>query len=189
MTGALRVVSMALRRIRPAVPRDVLAAALLSLACAACGGGGGSDGAPVAGNPAPAFSARTLDGGELALRDLRGEVVVLNVWATWCGPCVREMPALEAVHREFADEGVRVVGVSIDRGAAEAEVRRFVEDHDITFTILLDPDQQVSTLYRLLGVPATILIDRDGVIARRFPGELAADAADLREALRALLAS
>lgn len=126
---------------------------------------------PLPGNPAPAWEARTLDGNPIALADLRGEVVILNVWATWCTPCIREMPGLEALGRHFADEGLRIVGASVDRSSAEPEVRRFAEELDLTFTIALDPDQSVMTRFRTLGVPETFLIDRDGVIAHRWIGE------------------
>src|SRR5690554_3942099 len=82
---------------------------------------------------APAFSARTLDGGTASLDSLRGKVVLLNVWATWCAPCVKEMPALERLHRELAAEGLAVIGVNVDAGsldpdgAAARHVREFVE--------------------------------------------------------------
>ncbi len=140
-----------------------------------CGGAdGNTDGRPlppVPGNPAPAWEGTTLDGGSLSLADLRGEVVMLNVWATWCAPCLREMPALQAFHEAYVEQGVRVIAASVDRGSAEREVRRFLDEHGITFTILLDPDQRVMSRFRTLGVPETFLIDREGVIAHRWVGE------------------
>jgi len=129
-----------------------------------------------------------LDGGTLALDDLRGDVVLLNVWATWCGPCVREMPGLEALHREFAEEGLRVLGVSIDRGSAEREVRGFIERNDITFQILLDPDETVSQRFRTLGVPETFLVDRGGVIRYRWIGEFDPHGPDARDRVTQALA-
>jgi cytochrome c biogenesis protein CcmG, thiol:disulfide interchange protein DsbE len=123
------------------------------------------------GTPAPEYSGRTLDGETISLADLQGQVVVLNVWATWCGPCVREMPALERLHRAYEGRGVRVVGASIDRGGAASAIRRFLDTHDITFTILHDPDQIVTRQFRTLGVPETFLIGRDGKIAHRWFGE------------------
>jgi cytochrome c biogenesis protein CcmG, thiol:disulfide interchange protein DsbE len=163
---------------------------LLALATiSACGGDGNRMGvAPVPGNPAPEYSARTLDGESLSLADLSGQVVVLNVWATWCGPCVREMPGLQELHEDYADAGLVVVGASVDRGQAEASVRRFLEARDLTFTILLDPDQTVAQRFRTLGVPETFLIGRDGVIAYRWIGEFDPTAPQVRERVEDLLA-
>lgn len=146
----------------------------LSLLLTACGTGddSGPRGAPpVAGNPAPDWEGRSLEGEMVRLDDLRGQIVVLNVWATWCAPCVREMPALEALHREYGPRGVTVIGASVDRGSARGAVRSFVEDHDISFLILLDPDQSIMSRFRTLGVPETFLIGPDGVIAHRWIGE------------------
>jgi cytochrome c-type biogenesis protein len=163
--------------------------ALFLATVAACGEGGPlGEGAPRIGGPAPAYAARTLDGAELALADLRGEVVLLNLWATWCGPCVREMPGLEALHQAYAARGLRIVGASIDRGSAEGEVRRYVEDHNVTFTILLDPDDAIYSKFRAIGVPETFLIDQEGTIRHRWFGEFNPQAPEVQERLDALLA-
>ncbi|MCD4685951.1 MAG: TlpA family protein disulfide reductase [Anaerolineae bacterium] len=120
------------------------------------------DPAPRTGAPAPAFTAQTLDGSTLALADYRGQVVVLNLWATWCGPCRAEMPALERIHARYADEGVVILG--LNQGATEAEVRAFAEEHDLTFPLALDPAEQIGRVYELEAFPTTFFIDRDGVI-------------------------
>jgi cytochrome c biogenesis protein CcmG, thiol:disulfide interchange protein DsbE len=146
----------------------------LALAFLAACGGDAADARPAfptPGNPAPAWEGTTLDGGTLSLAELRGEVVMLNVWATWCAPCLREMPALEALQDRLGPEGLRVVGVSVDRSSAAGDVREFLEAQDISFTVLLDPDQSVMNRFRTLGVPETFLIGRDGVIAHRWIGE------------------
>lgn len=143
---------------------------------------------PTPGNPAPEYAARMLDGDTLTLNQLRGSVVLLNVWATWCGPCVREMPGLEALHRKYREQGLVVLGASIDRRSAERDVRRFLESNDIGFTILLDPDQNVTQRFRTLGVPETFLIGRDGVIAHRWIGEFEPIAPDVTQRVEALLA-
>jgi len=170
--------------------RSLPAMVLLALATiSGCGEDGNRMGAaPVPGNPAPEYSARTLDGESLSLADLSGQVVVLNVWATWCGPCVREMPGLQVLHEDYADAGLVVVGASVDRGQAESSVRRFLEARDLTFTILLDPDQTVAQRFRTLGVPETFLIGRDGVIAYRWIGEFDPTAPQVRERVENLLA-
>jgi cytochrome c-type biogenesis protein len=131
---------------------------------------------------------KTLAGEEFALADLRGRVVLLNVWATWCGPCVREMPKLQELHIEYEAEGLAVLGASVDRGAAEGEVRRFIEANGISFEILLDPDAQVETRFRTLGVPESFLIDREGILRARWIGEFDPGSEAVRSEIADLLA-
>jgi len=140
------------------------------------------------GSRAPSYAASALDGGSFALEDLRGKVVLLNVWATWCAPCIREMPALEEVHREFGQRGLEVVGVSIDAASERDGVQRFLDRHGITFRILHDPSQSVVSAFRTVGVPETFLIDRSGTIVERFAGEFDPSAADVSARIEALLA-
>lgn len=139
------------------------------------GCGGASDGGGIAppeiGSEAPVYSARNLAGESFDLHEARGQVVLLNVWATWCAPCVREMPKLQELHTAYEGDGLSVIGVSIDRGSAEGEVRRFVEEQGISFGILLDPDGGVESTFRTLGVPESFLIDRRGVLRHRWIGE------------------
>src|SRR5688572_1936197 len=126
----------------------------------------------------PPYSASTLTGGELSLDALRGKVVLLNVWATWCLPCVTEMPALERLYRQFRNDGLEVVAVSVDAGFGQTDdlgrpggdVRAFVKERDLTFTVLLDPQRRVERLFQLVGVPTTIVIARDGRIVRKAVG-------------------
>lgn len=149
-----------------------IAALVLLIAGAAGCSGEVRDGAATVGSPAPEYAAVTLTGDTLALADLRGEAVLLNVWATWCPPCREEMPGLQALHEEYADEGLRVVGVSIDARNATAEVERFLEQNDISFTILLDPEDRITRRFRLAGVPETFLLDREGRIRQRWIGKI-----------------
>jgi len=161
---------------------------LLAILIAACGDADGvRSAAPTPGNPAPEYTARTLDGGELSLADLRGQVVLLNVWATWCGPCVREMPGLQQLQDDYGDRGLTVVGASVDRGQAEREVRRFLDERELTFTIVLDPDQDVALRFRTMGVPETFLIGRDGTIEYRWIGEFDPTASHVRERVERIL--
>jgi cytochrome c biogenesis protein CcmG, thiol:disulfide interchange protein DsbE len=149
--------------------RTAAVALLLALAAAtACDVASGA----TVGNRAPAYSAATLDGGEVSLSALRGEVVLLNVWATWCYPCRREMPSFEALHRDLAPQGLRVVAVSIDKHGARGEIEEFLDEHGITFTILFDPDQRVARTFNTMGVPETFLIDRDGVLVKHWIGRI-----------------
>ncbi|HUG39444.1 MAG TPA: TlpA disulfide reductase family protein [Longimicrobiales bacterium] len=115
-----------------------------------------------AGIAAPDYAATTLAGDTVALADLRGAPVLLNVWATWCAPCREEMPDLQAIADEFAAEGLRVVGVSIDQADASAQVQRFVDDYGISFTVLHDPRGRVTRSFRTIGVPETFLLDGEG---------------------------
>jgi peroxiredoxin len=147
------------RTLRLAARAGAVVLALAGLAC----GDGGADGD--AGEPAPDFAATTLDGDSVALADLRGEVVLLNVWATWCAPCRREIPELQALHEAHAADGLRVVGVTVDSRGAQPEVRRFIEDFGMTYDIWWDPGQAVISIFEAPGVPLTVLIDRRGRVA------------------------
>jgi len=171
---------MAVRMIRPA---SAVASMLLLLAgCAVAP-------AVAVGGKAPDYRSATLAGEPLSLADLRGEVVMLNLWATWCYPCRREMPSFEALSREFADHGLRVVAVSIDRAGAEPEIREFLEEHGISFTVLHDPDQEIVRTFRTLGVPETFLIDRDGVLVRHWIGRIDGRSESVRAPIRDALGS
>lgn len=122
---------------------------------------------------APDYAANQLDGsGELSLDDLRGNVVLLNAWATWCTPCREEMPFLERLHRDYEGQGLQVVGVSIDRGDADPRVREFAANLGITFTILRDPKNRFVRTFRTTGVPETLLIGRNGTVLHRWKGPL-----------------
>jgi cytochrome c biogenesis protein CcmG, thiol:disulfide interchange protein DsbE len=133
-----------------------------------------------AGDPAPGYAAATLDGDSVSLASLRGEAVMLNVWATWCAPCREEMPLLEALHREYGADGLRIIGVSVDAAGMSRDIRRFVDEHDLTFTILHDPAERVSRTFRARAVPETYLIDRDGRMVRRWIGKFDPLAPDAR---------
>ncbi|HUF28091.1 MAG TPA: TlpA disulfide reductase family protein [Gemmatimonadaceae bacterium] len=124
------------------------------------------------GATAPEFRAWTLDEPpvERSLADYRGEVVLLNIWATWCVPCRVEMPSMEQLSREFGGRGFRVVAVSIDRPGLEHAIVDFVREYELTFDILYDPSQSIMTAYQATGVPYSFVIDRQGVIRRTVLG-------------------
>src|SRR5574341_312471 len=122
-----------------------------------------------AGFKAPEFLARRLaDPTQVArLSDYAGSVVLVNVWATWCDPCRKEMPSIERLYRELGPRGFKVVAVSIDDAGAEGEVREFVREYGLTFDIAHDPTGLIQQTYQLIGVPEAFLIDRDGVIRKK----------------------
>jgi cytochrome c biogenesis protein CcmG, thiol:disulfide interchange protein DsbE len=121
-------------------------------------------GPPQVGQPARDYGAMTLDGQEVTLASLRGEVVLLNLWATWCTPCRMETPYLQEIFEEHEAEGFRIVGISMDTGDAAEDVAMFVEEYGVTYTILHDPQMVGMELYQVLGLPATFLIDREGIL-------------------------
>jgi cytochrome c biogenesis protein CcmG, thiol:disulfide interchange protein DsbE len=136
------------------------------------------------GEKVPAFTGRDLDGRKVDLKALRGEVVLLNVWATWCFPCRREMPALEGLHREWSGNGLRVVAVSIDAASAERDIQEFVAEYGLTFDIVHDAAQDVTRAFRTIGVPETFLIDPDGTLRRHWIGRIDPHSESVRGPIR-----
>jgi len=141
------------------------------------------------GESVPAYHATALSGGSFRLSDLRGQVVLLNVWATWCPPCREEMPALERLHDELGERGVRVVGVSIDKGESADVPTEFLRENGITFTILRDASGQVARTFQTRGVPETFLIGRDGTLLQRWVGRIEPGSASVRGAVERALAT
>jgi cytochrome c biogenesis protein CcmG, thiol:disulfide interchange protein DsbE len=119
------------------------------------------------GNPAPDFVVQDSDR-KVALHDFKGQVVLVNFWASWCGPCVEETPSLETMSRRLKDKGVTVLGVSID--VDQGAYKNFLQQHNVTFTTVRDPDQKSSSLYGTTGWPETFIVDRQGVLRRKFVG-------------------
>lgn len=141
------------------------------------------------GQPAPAYAARVLSGPDIALDSLRGDVVLLNVWATWCKPCRQEIPALDSLHRAFAPQGLRVVGVSIDLEGEEQRIADFAKELGASYALWHDPDDNVSSTFLAIGVPATFLIDRAGVLRWRHHGPVTFADSALNAALATALAA
>ena len=131
-----------------------------------------------------AYRAVSLDGSEVSLRDLRGQVVLLNVWTLWCLPCRSEMPALERLHRAYQPAGLTLVGVNVDARGDIPTVRNFIRTTGLTYRIWLDPDDGVSAHFPTPSLPATWLIGRDGRILWSRHGMLHPDDPELDTALR-----
>ena len=108
--------------------------------------------------------------GPRTLEDFAGDVILLNIWATWCEPCREEMPAIERLHRAFGPRGLKVLAVSIDGKGDEGAIRSFVREYGLTFAILHDPEGDIQRVYRTTGVPETFVIARDGIIRKKVIG-------------------
>ena len=119
------------------------------------------------GDTAPDFTLQDSDH-KVTLSDYRGQVVVLNIWASWCPPCVEEMPAMIAMQQRLKAKGVTIVGVSIDEDGDA--YHRFLKEHGVNFVTVRDPDRKTANLYGTFGWPETYIIDRKGVIRRKFIG-------------------
>ena len=137
--------------------------------------------------PAPAFAFTDAEGRRLTLADYKGRGVVVNFWATWCGPCVEELPSLDRLARAVAGSGLAVLPLSSDRGGAPV-VQRFYQAHAIaSLPVLLDPDMAAVHALGLQGVPTTLLIDRDGQERGRFEGSADWGSADATAKVTALI--
>lgn len=139
------------------------------------------------GTPAPALAAARLDGAAFDLAAARGQLVLVDFWASWCEPCRRELPVLEALHREHAAAGLVVVGVSVDEQRADAEA--FLQQLPLTFPIVFDADRSLARAWAPPKMPSVYLIERDGSVARVFAGEAPGQLDELRaEVVRRLAA-
>ena len=121
------------------------------------------------GERAPDFELPAFSGKSVKLSDYRGEVVLLNIWASWCPPCREEMPSMETLYNRLKDRRFKMLAVSIDRNGEEA-VGPFIAKYGLTFPVLLDPDSKTYRLYGLTGVPETFIVDQNGVIIQKIIG-------------------
>ena len=136
-------------------------------------------------NPAPDFTLHAADGHNLRLQELRGQVVLVNFWATWCGPCREEMPKLDKIYQKYHGSGFTLLGVSVDDDASKAlDVAKRL---GVSFPVLLDTDKAVSKLYDLATMPSTVLIDRDGRVRYLNRGYREGVASVYDEQIRSLL--
>jgi peroxiredoxin len=118
---------------------------------------------------APDFTFPGLDGKKVSLADYKGKVVLLNIWATWCAPCVAEMPSMEKLYRELKDEGFVLLAVSVDETGTDA-VAPFMKKHKLGFPVLLDTVGDIKSLYQVTGIPESFIIDKNGIIIEKIIG-------------------
>lgn len=129
---------------------------------------GGAPSHVTVGAPAPDFRAATLDGSGRVkgIADYHGEVVLINLWATWCGPCVVEMPSIQRLYDRYREAGFKVVAVAVDDPGFEKRILEFVDEHQLTFEILHEGSGAIERDYQSAGIPSTYLVGRDGRIRK-----------------------
>jgi peroxiredoxin len=110
--------------------------------------------------PVPDFTLKSRQGDNLRLEEFRGQVVMLNFWASWCGPCRQEMPLMDTIYQQYKDLGFTVLAVNVDENREEAH--RFLDKVPVSYPILYDPESQVSEQYNVQAMPTTVMIDRNG---------------------------
>lgn len=139
------------------------------------------------GTRAPDFRAVDLATGDtVRIARYEGEVVLLNIWATWCAPCEQEMPSMQRLHEALADSGLHIVAVSVDQGNRDA-VARWIAERGLTFQVVHDPSGRIERTYQTTGVPESFVIDREGIIVKKVIGAEAWDAESNQRLFRTLL--
>ena len=147
-----------------------LAAAFLAAAgCAKQETAGKAEQAGQIGTAAPAYELPDLDGKTVKNTDFLGKVVILDFWATWCPPCRMEVPHFVRLQSEYRDQGLEIVGLSLDAGGAR-DVRPFADEYKVNYTMLIASDKTAESYGGVVGIPTTFVIDRKGTIVRKFVG-------------------
>jgi thiol-disulfide isomerase/thioredoxin len=159
----------------------------LASVVAGCSGGDSTDAPLKVGQPAPSYVATSVAGQLVSIAGLRGNVVLLNAWATWCVPCRAEIPEIRALHTRYVGQGLKVVGVSLDEANAAPAIADFVKQYDMRYQIWWDPAQRFSTDFRFDGLPMTVLVDKAGVLRWILKGKLDARDTTLDAAIRTAL--
>jgi len=157
---------------------SILAAALLALSM-------GAGAAPSTPTPAPDFTLPARDGGEVRLSDLKGQVVMINFWATWCGPCRQEMPLLEQLQKKYEPLGFTLLGVNVEPDSAAAAA--WLKGVSVTFPILYDTRNSVAESFGVQGMPSSVFVDREGRVRYVHRGYKAGDEAQYADLIRSLV--
>ena len=138
-----------------------------------------------ASGPAAAFRLKSRTGGEVSLNSLKGKVVLINFWATWCGPCRKEMPLLELIQKKYAPLGFTMLGVNVEEDTRLMDT--FLKDVPVTFPVLLDPANGVSKLYNVSAMPSTVIVDRKGNVRFIHQGYKPGDESKYQDLIRQLI--
>jgi peroxiredoxin len=139
----------------------------------------------VSANPAPDFTLPSSTGENVRLAEQRGQVVMLNFWASWCGPCRKEMPLLEEMSQRYSAAGFVLYGVNVEEDNADA--KKLIKELGVTFPILYDTESKASSLYNVDAMPTTVVIDKKGAIRFVNRGYKAGDEVKYREQIRELI--
>ena len=165
----------------PRLPRRsalrTAAVAAFAIACTALMG--------ASNGPAPAFSLPARSGGTVSLESLKGQVVMINFWASWCGPCRQEMPLLDQMHKKYESLGFKLLGVNVESDTKDAEL--WLTKTPVSFPILYDRENKVSQLYSVNAMPSTVFIDRKGNVRYLHRGYKAGDESEYLNQIRTLL--
>ena len=154
-----------------------LAAAILTLALPAW--------AAAADVQAPAFTLQSVDGKTVSLAQFKGDVVMINFWASWCGPCRQEMPLLDSIYKQYKDMGFVLLGVNVEPNPRNADA--WLKKTPVSYPVLLDPKSEVSQLYQVQAMPTTVIIDRQGIVRYVHNGYLPGDENHYMNSIRPLI--
>ncbi|MFI4877624.1 MAG: TlpA disulfide reductase family protein [Steroidobacterales bacterium] len=137
------------------------------------------------GGPAPAFSLGSRAGSQVSLAQYKGQVVMINFWASWCGPCRQEMPLLESIYKKYGKMGFTMIGVNVEPDSNAAN--EWLKQTPVSFPILYDKDSKVSKLYDVSGMPSTVIIDRSGKLRMLHRGYKPGDENEYLDSIRTLV--
>lgn len=142
------------------------------------------------GTTAPQFATKTVSGQSLTLKSLRGKVVLIDYWATWCGPCRHATPTMQALHKKFYKQGLRVVGMSLDDSTTLSHVKPFMRKYGMTYAVAASPaaNRKAAIAYRVDGIPSQYLIDKHGIVRWSQAGYSPTEGAELTQMIKLLLA-
>jgi len=159
-----------MNKLLTAILVTILTSGLLITGCTA-----GSEPIAAVGEAAPNFELQNLDGQLISLSNLRGKPVLVNFWATWCQPCVSEMPHLQEIDNEWSDKGLVVLAINWGESASQAE--QFLQDHNFSLQVLIDTKKVVASKYGIRAIPTTFFIDKDGIVQNKVIGAFPSKAA------------